>query len=125
MTNYQKDGVWTAENVGFLVSLWNDGFSASQVAETLSFQFNNKFTRNMIISQLSRQKKDGVELRKGDYKERTYIQQILDMENNQCKFPIGDFGDEDFTFCLKKIEMVDSVYCDYHRSIAYQVRLKS
>jgi GcrA cell cycle regulator len=44
---------------------------------------------------------------------------ILQLNENTCKWPIGDPGDEDFYFCGRK-SLSGVPYCEHHSRIAYQ-----
>ena len=44
---------------------------------------------------------------------------ILTLNENKCRWPIGDPGDEDFHFCGRHCAS-GSPYCEFHSRIAYQ-----
>jgi GcrA cell cycle regulator len=46
------------------------------------------------------------------------ISDITELTNNQCRWPIGDVGNEDFHFCSQTKEDGSS-YCSKHNAVAY------
>jgi GcrA cell cycle regulator len=49
---------------------------------------------------------------------RSVVSDITELTNNQCRWPIGDVGDEDFHFCSQTKEDGSS-YCSEHNTVAY------
>ncbi|MDP6343473.1 MAG: GcrA family cell cycle regulator [Alphaproteobacteria bacterium] len=121
---------WTEERVALLARLWQEGFSARQIAERLG----EEVTRNAVIGKanrlgLSKPSKSSVtrRQRKKEREEKVLQLQppmdegtsIFSLTASTCRWPIGDPGDEDFHFCGSK-STVGQPYCDYHAAMAYQ-----
>ena len=45
--------------------------------------------------------------------------QLVDLEKDDCRWPIGDPRDSQFHFCNRK-KLMGGVYCDHHTRVAYQ-----
>lgn len=45
--------------------------------------------------------------------------QLIDLEKNDCRWPIGDPTKPDFHFCNRK-RVMGKVYCEHHARVAYQ-----
>jgi GcrA cell cycle regulator len=121
---------WTDERVAELSKLWQEGYSARQIAERL----DEGITRNAVIGKanrlgLSKPSKSSV-TRQQRQKERAekvlQLQPPIDqgatiysLTASTCRWPIGDPGDLDFHFCGANSK-VAGPYCDYHASMAYQ-----
>ena len=121
---------WTDERVAELSKLWQEGYSARQIAESLG----EGITRNAVIGKanrlgLSKPSKSSV-TRQQRQKERAekvlQLQPPIDegatifsLTASTCRWPIGDPGDLDFHFCGANSN-VGQPYCDYHAAMAYQ-----
>ena len=46
---------------------------------------------------------------------------LVDLDQNTCRWPIGDPGDEDFHFCGARCP-IDKPYCEHHTAIAWRVK---
>ncbi len=51
--------------------------------------------------------------------ERGRIRDIMELTRTSCRWPIGDPGDEDFSYCGARA-MNGLPYCEHHARIAYQ-----
>lgn len=119
---------WTDERIAKLRKLWDDGLSASQIADKLG-----NVTRNAVIGKAHRL---GLKARPSPVKQeaagapKTAVKKpkatprpakvtLLDLNERMCKWPIGHPGEEDFHFCGKKAE-AGFPYCAQHCGEAYQ-----
>lgn len=100
---------WTDERVGQLRSLWDQGLSASKIAEQLG-----DVTRNAVIGKAHRL---GLAKRPSPIKRCGAT--ILDLTERMCRWPIGHPGDKNFHFCGAKTQ-VGVTYCAKHSAMAYQ-----
>ncbi len=50
------------------------------------------------------------------------LKSLLEIEADDCRFPVGDTKDPDFGFCGKKVKK--GAYCAEHREIAYRKVVK-
>jgi GcrA cell cycle regulator len=46
------------------------------------------------------------------------VNSVLALKNNQCRFPIGNLQDLEFTFC-NRAKVSGKSYCEHHAGIAY------
>ena len=119
---------WTEERVGTLKQLWLDGATARQIAEILG----EGVTRNAVIGKanrlgLSKPSKSSVTRKQRKREQQVKVEAppivgtatILTLTSSTCRWPIGDPGDENFSFCgaPSKPELP---YCEYHSRMAYQ-----
>ncbi|WP_038035554.1 GcrA family cell cycle regulator [Thermopetrobacter sp. TC1] len=52
---------------------------------------------------------------------RGRISDIMELNRHTCRWPFGDPGEEDFTYCGARVSE-GLPYCEHHASIAYQDR---
>jgi len=99
-------GLWTDGAVVRLTQLWNEGKSASEIAETLG----NGITRNAVIGKAHR---IGLKGRPSPIirGEGCSIHQLTD---RNCRWPFGHPGSPGFYFCGKKVVPGGS-YCEPHK----------
>ena len=118
---------WTDERIAKLSKLWDEGFSASQIAERLG----EGVTRNAVIGKAHRlglksrpspvksaKGKGGRPAKKAKPAKPAKIT-LLDLTERMCKWPSGHPGDDDFQFCGKKAA-AGLPYCEAHCEEAYQ-----
>ncbi len=118
---------WTDERIAKLQKLWDEGLSASQIAEKLG-----DVTRNAVIGKAHRLglksrpspvKQDASPAKPAAKKAKSPAKPtkvtLLDLNERMCKWPIGHPGEEDFHFCGKKAEP-GFPYCAGHCAEAYQ-----
>ena len=109
---------WTDERIEVLKTLWAQGVSASEIAETLG----EGVTRNSVIGKAHRLKLTGRPSpisRKNAPKGPT----LLVMTDRMCKWPIGDPKKPGFHFCGITVD-VATTYCPEHKAVAYQLPKK-
>jgi GcrA cell cycle regulator len=103
---------WTDERIEQLRDLWNDGASASDIAEVLG-----DVTRNAVIGKAHRL---GLTSRPSPIKRRPNRgATILSLTERMCKWPVGDPKHADFHFCGKPSSQ-GMPYCAEHSALAYQ-----
>lgn len=103
---------WTDERVELLKSLWGQGMSASDIADTLG-----DITRNAVIGKAHRL---GLSGRPSPIKKKpSRGATILSLTERMCKWPVGDPKHPDFHFCGKPVQ-AGLPYCAEHAAIAYQ-----
>ena len=100
---------WTEARVDELKRLWEDGLSASQIAERLG-----DITRNAVIGKAHRL---GLSARPSPIK-RVNLP-LAGPHERMCQWPIGNPRDADFRFC-GHVAAVDRPYCDEHCAVAYR-----
>lgn len=106
--------VWTDHRVEQLKKLWNEGKSASQIADSLG-----DVTRNAVIGKAHRL---GLSSRPSPIKRKTFL---LPLGNERmCQWPIGNPGEEDFRFCDQTAE-AGRPYCNGHCAMAYRRKAES
>jgi GcrA cell cycle regulator len=143
---------WTDERIELLKKLWDQGLSASQIADQLAMGV----TRNAVIGKAHRL---GLKSRPSPVKTEASAPAkaakeaaataapaapsaapapaapkkakvpakpqrvtLLDLSDKICKWPIGHPGDEDFHFCGKPVNP-GTPYCAEHCAQAYQAQL--
>jgi len=104
---------WTDERVAELRSLWEQGLSASKIADQLG-----DITRNAVIGKAHRL---GLAKRPSPIKRGGAT--ILDLTERMCRWPIGHPGEKGFHFCGAKTQ-VGVTYCAKHAAMAYQSSTK-
>jgi len=105
---------WTDERIEVLKSLWAQGVSASEIAETIG----DGVTRNSVIGKAHRMKLTGRPSpinRKNALKGPT----LLVMTDRMCKWPVGDPKTPGFYFCGRVVDL-SMTYCPEHKALAYQ-----
>ena len=100
---------WTEARVDKLKTLWEDGLSASQIAENLG-----DVTRNAVIGKTHRL---GLSSRPSPIKRTNHL--IVAAPERMCQWPIGNPRDPSFHFCGKPA-MPDRPYCGEHCAMAYR-----
>ena len=134
---------WTEDRVEVLKTLWNEGLSASQIANRLG-----GVTRNAVIGKVHRlglsgraapAKPKAVEpkptARPAPAPEPVPVRQpevamdpatwgearptVTTIGANECKWPIGDPASADFHFCGQGAAG-GKPYCAYHSNLAFQ-----
>ena len=106
--------VWTDQRVEQLKTLWNEGKSASQIADLLG-----DVTRNAVIGKAHRL---GLSSRPSPIKRKTFI---LPIGNERlCQWPIGNPCDPDFRFCSQSADP-GRPYCTEHCALAYRRKTES
>jgi GcrA cell cycle regulator len=125
---------WTDERVEQLKKLWSDGLSASQIAAELG-----GITRNAVIGKVhrlglsGRAKSTSSTALAQAYEIEADIEPelidnvipigqrrtILELNEQTCRWPVGDPGSGDFFFCGGNA-LASLPYCAYHSRIAYQ-----
>jgi GcrA cell cycle regulator len=110
---------WTEERILNLTTLWNEGKSASEIAQALG-----DVTRNAVIGKVHRLKLDGRPSPiKGPIRPREKRvapqKAIAAFSDRACKWPIGDPRQADFHFCGGEAEP-GLPYCGTHAAVAYQ-----
>lgn len=119
---------WTEERIEALRKHWDDGLSASQIAEKLG----EGVTRNAVIGKAHRL---GLKSRPSPVKSEPAQPKakpkaspkanskvtLLDLTERICKWPIGHPTDPDFHFCGKPSKP-GFPYCDEHCEVAYQAQ---
>ncbi len=131
--------IWTDERVSELCQFWDDGYSASAIADKLG----NGISRCAVLGKAHRLELTSRENRKGKSKLKAPSLKIvlhpkcrkaprpfdaaelpfspvnlslLDLGANQCRFPTTD--DNPFLFCgMKKKD--GSVYCPHHHQVTH------
>ncbi|MBC6402608.1 MAG: GcrA cell cycle regulator [Hyphomonadaceae bacterium] len=140
---------WTEDRVEILTKLWEEGLSASQIAEKLG-----AVTRNAVIGKVYRL---GLSGRAKSAQPKTVppaktatltpramrevppsfetasapapsgtkslpngeFATILTIRDHMCRWPIGDPSASDFRFCGRRVKNKEP-YCEAHCSVAYQ-----
>ena len=100
---------WTDERIAKLQKLWDEGLSASQIAEKLG-----DVTRNAVIGKAHRLglksrpspvKQDSAPSKPAAKKAKITTKPtkvtLLDLNERMCKWPIGHPGEEDFHHCAE------------------------
>ena len=100
---------WTEARVDKLKRLWEDGLSASQIADHLG-----NVTRNAVIGKAHRL---GLSSRPSPIKRTNHP--IVGAPERMCQWPIGNPRDPSFHFCGKPAAP-DRPYCDEHCAMAYR-----
>jgi len=105
--------IWSDEQIEILKSLWVEGKSASEIAETLG-----DTTRNAVIGKAHR---IGLSGRPSPIKKKVSTSRGTTMTaitERMCKWPFGDPKKPDFYFCGRAVD-VATTYCAEHRALAY------
>lgn len=136
---FQKNA-WSEDNLSTVRRMWEEGKTASEISKVIGK------TRSAVLGKVRRldlarrpatapaisNKKKEVEFeikkqRPKKYKPTEEKERIsntsfgkkcslLDLKNNQCRWPIGDPKNQDFGFCGAK---ASGSYCAEHKSLAY------
>jgi len=101
---------WTEEEVLTLQRLWDQGLSASQIAQQLG-----SVTRNAVIGKAHRL---GLASRPSPIRSETPVVRRAKHKGPSCQWPIGDPSAQDFKFCGAPIEP-GRPYCAKHCEAAY------
>lgn len=139
--------IWTDEKVEQLKLLWQEGFTAQEIADKIG----DGATRNMVVGKAHRvgcprrapsaaapkprtkgmtpnlvaahaaikEKADArlAERKMIDGKASGEPTKMIDLQNHQCRWPIGHPGTADFHFC--GAHRCAGPYCEQHARIAY------
>lgn len=105
---------WTDHRVDDLKKLWNDGKTASEIAD-----FLGDVTRNAVIGKAHRL---GLSSRPSPIKRKTFV--LPATNDRTCQWPIGDPGDMEFRFCEQSASP-GRPYCEDHCSMAYRRKSES
>ena len=100
---------WTEARVDKLKRLWEDGLSASQIADHLG-----DVTRNAVIGKAHRL---GLSSRPSPIKRTNHP--ITGTTERMCQWPIGNPREPNFHFCNKQASP-DRPYCSDHCAMAYR-----
>jgi GcrA cell cycle regulator len=100
---------WTEDRVDTLKSLWGQGLSARQIAETLG-----GVTRNAVIGKAHRM---GLSTRTETPKPRLSV--LNPVTDRLCQWPIGNPDEAGFHFCGQSAAN-GRPYCDSHCQMAYR-----
>ena len=112
MTAIRKNDTWTDARIARLTELWNDGKSASQIAEIMNRETGENFSRSSMIGKAHRA--GLVERMNGGATSGAYsLEQVQNARS--CLWPSGHRPT--MTFCGAREPASDS-YCEFHRSIA-------
>lgn len=120
--------IWTGFREDRLTQLWGEGYSASQVAKTLTAEFGGGLTRSAVIGKVYRLRLPLRATRVRSYvdQDRSLTQRVkrrprvvdkylpigeqpaeqpsspvklLDAQDKHCRWPLGDPSQPDFMFC--------------------------
>ncbi len=129
---------WTDERVALLRKMWGEGKTAAEIASTLG-----NVTRNAVIGKAHRLKLSNrispiqqnnkkpaapvrtepkvssrkVVIREEDIQVKRIP--LVELTPRQCRWPLGDPKEADFTFCGSNI-VAGLPYCSGHAKMAYQ-----
>jgi GcrA cell cycle regulator len=108
---------WTDERIERLKTLWENGYSASQIANELG-----GLNRNAVIGKIHRLGLAGRATPSRPAKKIVQSRQAIgvsvrQLNSTMCKFPIGDPNSSDFAFC--GAHAVQGSYCKPHAKLAY------
>jgi GcrA cell cycle regulator len=113
--------IWNAEKQLTLKTLWEKGFSGGQIAKIL------KTSRSAILGKARRMNLVGRRVdtsvqKKNPSKPNRIIHDnrhaMEALREGLCKFPIGDPGTVNFSFCFAPV-FGRSVYCLEHKNLCY------
>lgn len=109
---------WTKERVATLKRLWEEGYSASQIAAALG-----DVTRNAVIGKAHRigLKGRSSPIRRPAQPKRQPVasKKSARVGDRQCNWPIGHPREPGFHFCGAPAEP-DRPYCAEHCAVAYR-----
>lgn len=138
---------WTPEREEMLKQLWQQGLSASRIAQELG-----STTRNAVIgkahrlglsgrttrkvgpkpaSSLSRSSSSATRMPRAISRPRyiepversAYAVNLVDLNEQHCKWPVGDPRSKEFHFCgAARAESFP--YCQYHAAVAYHIPMR-
>lgn len=140
---------WTEERVSLLTKLWGEGKSASEIAKVMGdvtrnavigkahrlklsgrsspIQNNTKKPVAKVVSAAASNL--NIEPSKRGRPKRILVEpsadipvrrvKLADLKDRQCRWPLGDPRDEDFSFCGCPA-MPGIPYCQAHAQVAYQ-----
>ena len=106
--------VWTDHRVDELKKLWNEGKTASQIADELG-----DVTRNAVIGKAHRL---GLSSRPSPIKRKTFV--LPATNERMCQWPIGNPGEPGFHFC-DHVAAPGRPYCQEHCVQAYRRKSES
>jgi GcrA cell cycle regulator len=113
---------WTADRLAQLEQLWKAGETAQAIADRLGVSRSavmGKLFRLRLGRKKRRSKKPGES--RGEKRGEKRGKSLLELENDDCRWPIGDPGSDKFHFCGEPgadIEQ-DVPYCAHHMKRAY------
>lgn len=138
---YRRKKRWGRERSARLKALWTDkkNFSAEEVSEKLSTEFNANISRSAVLAKIQRMGLVGRRLaginvggsnpNRGLHK-TTWVASPLasigfgapvsvsGLTSTTCRWPVGDPGTQAFAFCGAK-PFQEFVYCECHARLAY------
>ncbi len=133
---------WTDDRVNLLKKLWGEGKTAAEIAKELG-----GVTRNAVIGKAHRlklsnrvspiqQNKKPTAKSAPPLSQKKIVQAIMDqdnnkprkslidLKNNECRWPIGDPQEESFGFCGDHA-LSGLPYCMEHAQVAYQAATRN
>lgn len=109
---------WTEQRVATLTRLWEEGRSASQIAETLG-----DVSRNAVIGKAHRlglkARPSPIRRQPAPPRPRPAARKRTKVGERQCHWPIGHPREPGFHFCGEPAEP-DRPYCAEHCAAAYR-----
>ena len=104
---------WTPLKVLALIALWNEGLPTREIGKRLDVG------RNAVVGKAHRlglqRRPDPIPQKK---QQKPYRLGLADLGPNQCRWPSGNPGDEDFKFCGATVQPTKP-YCHAHCARAY------
>jgi GcrA cell cycle regulator len=125
---------WTTGNLKKLDTLWRVGRPAAEIAKVLGTSKNSVISKANKLHLPSRaatrelQNPHGIKLKKtsielkitpSEWSHKAHNPKgLLELKSNECRWPIGEPGEEGFCFC-GGLRLEGRPYCAEHLSIAY------
>jgi GcrA cell cycle regulator len=118
----EKPGeTWTADRLARLAQLWTAGETAQAIADRLGVS-RSAVMGKLFRLQLGRRKRASkASENRGEKRGKKRGKSLLELENGDCRWPIGDPGSDKFHFCGEPGADVeqDIPYCAHHMKRAY------
>lgn len=117
----EPEPFWTPDRFEKLCGMWcNTDLSAQEIGRVLGC------SKNSVMGKVHRARlRDKLPHRKAPELIERPRPPLLDVGTHDCRFPIGNPGEEGFHFCRQRVETEGRSYCDEHHRLSVNSKVKA